>query len=159
MPFRAFLFSLSSLLIYTSLVFGENNMSSINITSATLQPSMVGNNNQFTGSVRVDSLFQAPNPARVGGALVTFEPSARTNWHTHPLGQTLFVTQGTGWIQEWGKEKQLIKQGDIVWIPEKIKHWHGASKETAMVHFAIAEAKNGGAVEWLEAVSDEQFLQ
>lgn len=145
------------LLMYTSLSFGGSNMSTISVTKAPLQPSIVGNNEQFTGAVRIDSHFQAPNPARIGGALVTFEPNARTNWHTHPLGQTLFITQGSGWVQEWGKEKQLIQQGDIVWIPENIKHWHGASKDTSMIHFAIAESLNNSAVNWLEPVSNEQY--
>lgn len=160
MLLKKHLLSLFPLFIYASLTFGENIMSStINVTDTRLQPSIAGNANQFTGSVRIDSLFQAPDPARIGGALVTFEPSARTHWHTHPLGQTLFVTQGSGWVQEWGKEKQAIKQGDTVWIPANVKHWHGASKETAMVHFAIAESENGSAVEWLDAVSSEQYLK
>ncbi|MGY2909903.1 quercetin dioxygenase-like cupin family protein [Ewingella americana] len=101
--------------------------------------------------------FQATEPARVGGATVTFEPGARTAWHTHPLGQTLIVTQGRGWVQKWGHEVEEIHPGDIIWIPEGVKHWHGATSETAMTHIAIAESLNGSPVEWLEKVTDEQY--
>ena len=93
----------------------------------------------------------------MGGATVTFEPGARTAWHTHPLGQTLIVTQGRGWLQEWGKEAQVLNQGDIAWIPPEVKHWHGASSQTAMTHIAIAESVNGSPVDWLEKVTDEQY--
>lgn len=121
------------------------------------QASLVGSDDYFTGRVRIDGLFQAEDPARVGGATVTFEPGARTAWHTHPLGQTLIVTQGRGWVQELGKEIQEINPGDIVWIPEGVKHWHGATSETAMTHIAIAESLNGSVVEWMEKVTDEQY--
>lgn len=121
------------------------------------QASLVGSDNYFTGRVRIDGLFQAEDPARVGGATVTFEPGARTAWHTHPLGQTLIVTQGRGWVQELGKEIQEINPGDIVWIPAGVKHWHGATSETAMTHIAIAESLNGSVVEWMEKVTDEQY--
>lgn len=121
------------------------------------QASLVGSDDYFTGRVRIDGLFQAEDPARVGGATVTFEPGARTAWHTHPLGQTLIVTQGRGWVQELGKEIQEISPGDIVWIPEGVKHWHGATSETAMTHIAIAESLNGSVVEWMEKVTDEQY--
>lgn len=107
--------------------------------------------------MRIDAPFQATLPARVGGALVTFEPGARTAWHTHPLGQTLIITQGRGWIQEWGSEINEMNQGDIVWIPEGVKHWHGATPDTAMTHMAIAESLNGSPVEWMEKVSNEQY--
>ncbi len=122
-----------------------------------LQTSLVGSDDYFTGRVRIDGLFQAEDPACVGGATVTFEPGARTAWHTHPLGQTLIVTQGRGWVQELGKEIQEISPGDIVWIPEGVKHWHGATSETAMTHIAIAESLNGSVVEWMEKVTDEQY--
>lgn len=121
------------------------------------QASLVGSDDYFTGRVRIDGLFQAEDPACVGGATVTFEPGARTAWHTHPLGQTLIVTQGRGWVQELGKEIQEINPGDIVWIPAGVKHWHGATSETAMTHIAIAESLNGSVVEWMEKVTDEQY--
>lgn len=121
------------------------------------QPSVQGPEAWFTGQVRIDSPFQAPEPARVGGATVTFEPGARTAWHTHPLGQTLIITQGRGWLQKWGEEIVEMNQGDIVWIPPEVKHWHGATPETAMTHIAIAEKVNGSPVEWMEKVSAEQY--
>lgn len=121
------------------------------------QPSRKGPEDYFTGTVRIDSPFQAAEPARVGGATVTFEPGARTAWHTHPLGQTLIVIQGQGWIQCEGEAIRVMNQGDIVWIPEDVKHWHGATPETAMTHIAIAESVNGSPVDWMEKVSDEQY--
>lgn len=121
------------------------------------QPSRKGPEDYFTGTVRIDSPFQATEPARVGGATVTFEPGARTAWHTHPLGQTLIVIQGQGWIQCEGEAIRVMNQGDIVWIPEDVKHWHGATPETAMTHIAIAESVNGSPVDWMEKVSDEQY--
>lgn len=107
--------------------------------------------------MRIDAPFQATEPAKVGGATVTFEPGARTARHTHPLGQTLIVTQGRGWLQEWGKEAEPLNQGDIARIPPGVKHWHGASAQTAMTHIAIAEAVDGSPVAWLEKVTDEQY--
>ncbi|HBI11788.1 MAG TPA: cupin domain-containing protein [Franconibacter pulveris] len=127
------------------------------ITHSGSQPSVRGPEEWFTGQVRIDSPFQAPEPARVGGATVTFEPGARTAWHTHPLGQTLIITQGRGWLQKWGEEIVEMNQGDIVWIPPDVKHWHGATPETAMTHIAIAEKVNGSPVEWMEKVSAEQY--
>jgi quercetin dioxygenase-like cupin family protein len=120
-------------------------------------PSAAGPHEYFTGRVRLDSPFSTDAPARVGGAIVTFEPGARTAWHTHPLGQTLIVTHGKGWIQCEGEDIQEMHQGDIVWIPAEIKHWHGATPENAMTHIAIAESQNGNPVTWLEQVSDEQY--
>ena len=111
----------------------------------------------FTGNVRVDPLFEAPEPARVRGASVTFEPGARTAWHTHPLGQTLIVTSGLGWVQRWGGPIEEIRPGDVVRIPPGVKHWHGASPATGMSHIAIQEAVDGRNVDWLEQVSDEQY--
>ena len=111
----------------------------------------------FTGSVRIDPLFQAPEPARVGGAHVTFEPGARTAWHTHPLGQTLIITSGLGWVQREGGPVEEVRSGDVVWFPPGEKHWHGASAATAMTHIAIQESLNGKNVDWLEKVSDEQY--
>jgi quercetin dioxygenase-like cupin family protein len=111
----------------------------------------------FTGSVRVDPLFEAPEPARVRGAHVTFEPNARTAWHTHPLGQTLIVTSGLGWVQRWGGPVEEIRPGDVVWFEPAEKHWHGATATTGMSHIAIQEALNGSPVDWMEHVTDQQY--
>ena len=111
----------------------------------------------FTGTVRIDPLFQAEDPGRVGGASVTFEPGARTAWHTHPLGQTLLITSGLGRVQVEGGPAEEVRPGDVVWFPPGEKHWHGASPNTAMTHLAIQESSGGKAVEWLEHVSDEQY--
>jgi quercetin dioxygenase-like cupin family protein len=123
------------------------------------RPSVKGAADNFTGSVRIDPLFQAPDPARVTGGLVTFEPGARTAWHTHPFGQTLIVTSGCGWVQFWNAPKQEIRAGDVVWIPPGQKHWHGATSSTAMSHIAIQEHNGDGNVgDWLEHTSDEYYL-
>lgn len=121
------------------------------------QPSNKGPEEYFTGTVRVDPLFEAPEPARVRGASVTFAPGARTAWHTHPLGQTLIVTAGSGLAQRWDGEIEEINPGDVIWFAPNEKHWHGATPNTAMTHIAIQEALDGKAVEWLEKVSDEQY--
>jgi quercetin dioxygenase-like cupin family protein len=121
------------------------------------QPSGRGPADYFTGAVRIDPLFQAPDPARARGASVTFEPGARTAWHTHPLGQTLMVTSGFGWAQAWGGPVEEIRPGDVVWFPPGEKHWHGATPTTAMTHIAIQEALDGKVVAWMEQVSDEQY--
>jgi len=121
------------------------------------QPSSNGRAENFTGAVRIDSLFQARDPARVSGGIVTFEPGARTAWHTHPLGQTLIVTSGVGLVQQWGGPIQEIRPGDVVWIPPGVKHWHGATATAAMTHIAIAEMLDGKAVDWMEKVTDEQY--
>ena len=121
------------------------------------QPSGKGPADWFTGMVRVDPLFAAPDPARVSGALVTFEPGARTAWHTHPLGQTLIVTAGSGWVQRHGGPVEEIHPGDVVWFPPGEKHWHGATATTAMSHIAIQEKLNGSVVDWLEQVSDADY--
>jgi quercetin dioxygenase-like cupin family protein len=120
------------------------------------QPSAKGRSEWFTGTVRIDPLFQAPDPALVSGASVTFEPAARTAWHTHPLGQTLLVTAGRGLAQRWGGPIEEIRPGDVVWIAPGEKHWHGASPTTAMTHIAIQEKLDGKVVDWMEQVSDEQ---
>ena len=121
------------------------------------QSSSKGPDDYFTGNVRIDPLFEAPDPARVRGASVTFEPGARTAWHRHPLGQTLIVTSGCGWVQSEGQPKIEIKPGDVVWCPANERHWHGATPTTAMTHMAIQEALDGKVVEWMEKVSDEQY--
>ncbi|CAN7409058.1 (R)-mandelonitrile lyase [Rhizobium sp. LjRoot258] len=120
-------------------------------------PSAKGPADYFTGTVRIDAPFQATAPARVGGATVTFEPGARTAWHTHPLGQTLIVISGSGRAQREGGPVEEIRVGDIVWFEPGEKHWHGASATTAMTHIAIAEARDGKVVDWLEKVTDEQY--
>jgi quercetin dioxygenase-like cupin family protein len=129
----------------------------MDITRAGSQPSATGPAEYFTGTVRIDPLFQAPTPARVAGAAVTFEPGARTAWHTHPLGQTLIVISGGGRVQRLGGPIEEIRPGDVVWFPPGEKHWHGASPTTAMTHIAVQEALDGKAVEWMEQVSDEQY--
>ena len=121
------------------------------------QASTKGPPEYFTGTVRLDPLHQAPAPARVLSISVTFEPGARTAWHTHPLGQTLIVTAGCGWTQCWGEPIAEIRPGDVIWCPPRTKHWHGATSTTGMTHIAIVEALDGKAVEWMEKVSDEQY--
>jgi len=120
-------------------------------------PSGKGPAEYFTGTVRVEMLFDAPAPARVVGASVTFEPGARTAWHTHPLGQTLIVTSGCGRVQRWGGSIEEIRPGDVIWFAPGEKHWHGAASATAMTHIAIQEKLNGKTVDWMEHVSDEQY--
>jgi quercetin dioxygenase-like cupin family protein len=121
------------------------------------QPSRKGQAEYFTGTVRIDPLFEAHDPARTVGASVTFEPGARTAWHTHPLGQTLIVTFGRGLSQSWGGPVEEIRPGDVVWFTPGEKHWHGAASTTAMTHIALQEQLNGKTVDWLEKVSDEQY--
>jgi quercetin dioxygenase-like cupin family protein len=120
-------------------------------------PSVKGSAEWFTGAVRIDPLFQAPEPARVSAGMVTFEPGARTAWHTHPLGQTLLIVSGLGWVQREGGPVEEVRPGDVVWFPPGLKHWHGASSTNAMTHIAIQESLNGKNVEWLEKVSDNQY--
>jgi quercetin dioxygenase-like cupin family protein len=127
------------------------------IKRAGSQPSGKGPTDYFTGTVRIDPMFQAPAPARVSGAAVTFEPGARTAWHTHPLGQTLIVIAGCGGAQRVGGAIEEIRPGDVVWFAPGEKHWHGASPTTAMTHIAVQEQLDGKAVEWLEQVTDEQY--
>lgn len=121
------------------------------------QPSAKGSAEWFTGSVRVDRLFDAHDPARASGGSVTFEPGARTAWHSHPLGQTLIVTAGCGRVQRWGGPIEEIRPGDVVWIPAGEKHWHGAAPTTAVTHIAIQEHQDGKVADWMEHVSDEQY--
>ena len=121
------------------------------------QPSGKGPADWFTGSVRIDPLLQPIAPARVAGASVTFEPSARTAWHTHPLGQTLIVTAGCGWVQREAGPVEEIHPGDVIWFPPGEKHWHGATPTTAMTHIAIQEQLDGKAVDWMQKVTDEQY--
>jgi quercetin dioxygenase-like cupin family protein len=129
----------------------------MDIQRAGTKPSGKGPADWFTGTVRIDPLFSAPAPARVAGAAVTFEPGARTAWHTHPLGQTLIVTAGVGRVQREGGPVEEIRPGDVVWFAPGEKHWHGASPAAAMTHIAVQEVLDGKAVEWLEHVSDAQY--
>jgi quercetin dioxygenase-like cupin family protein len=129
----------------------------MNISRNGTQAAYKGPEDYFTGRVRVDPLFDAPDPARVVGASVTFEPGARTAWHTHPLGQTLVVTYGVGRAQRWGGPIEEIRAGDVVWFAPGEKHWHGAAAASALTHIAIQEKQDGKTVDWLEQVSDEQY--
>src|SRR5207247_4264386 len=124
--------------------------------SGSLQPKK-GSDEYFTGSAQVQELCSGGDPSRTSGGRVTFEPGARSAWHTHPLGQILIVTDGTGWIQQWGGPIEEIRKGDVIRIPAGVKHWQGATQSTAMTHIAIQEELNGKAVEWMEKVSDEQY--
>jgi quercetin dioxygenase-like cupin family protein len=128
------------------------------ITRIGTQPSGKGPADWFTGTVRIDPLFQTEEPARVSGATVTFEPGARTAWHTHPLGQTLIVTAGFGRVQREGGPVEEIRPGDVVWFPPGERHWHGASPDTAMTHIALQEKLDGKVVDWMEHVTDAQYL-
>ena len=121
------------------------------------QPSLRGPAEWFTGTVRVDPLFEAPAPARVGGASVTFEPGARTAWHTHPLGQTLLVVAGCGWAQREGGPVEEIRPGDVVWFAPGERHWHGETPTTAMTHVALGEKLDGKVVDWMEQVGDDEY--
>ena len=127
------------------------------IPATASRPSGKGPAEWFTGTVRIDPLFEAPEPARARAASVTFEPGARTAWHTHPLGQALIVTFGLGWVQRWGGAIEEIRPGDVIWFAASEKHWHGATPRTAMTHIAIHEALNGKPVDWMAHVSEEQY--
>jgi quercetin dioxygenase-like cupin family protein len=129
----------------------------MNISRNGSRPSAKGPAEYFTGTVRVDPLFEAPERARARGAYVTFEPCARSNWHTHPLGQTLIVTSGCGLVQSWGGPVKVIRPGDVVWCPAGEKHWRGAMPNTAMTHIAIQEELDGKVVDWMEKVTDDQY--
>jgi quercetin dioxygenase-like cupin family protein len=122
------------------------------------QPSRRGPTEWFTGTVRIDPLFQAPEPARGSGAMVTFEPGARTAWHTHPLGQTLLIISGLGWVQREGGSIEEVRPGGVVWFSPGLKHWHGASPTSAMTHIAVQESLDGKNVEWMEHVTDAQYV-
>ena len=129
----------------------------MDIKRAGSQPSRKGTSDWFTGTVRIDPLFEVKAPSRALGIWVTFEPGARTHWHTHPLGQHLVVTGGCGWVQRWGGPIEEIRPGDVVWIPPGEKHWHGAAPTTAMTHFAVYEHVDGHGADWMEPVSDGQY--
>ena len=135
----------------------EPNRQSMTIVKNGEQASINGAPANFVGSARIDPLFAAQAPSKVSAGYVTFQPGARSNWHTHPLGQTLVVTTGSGWVQQEGAEKQVIKPGDVIWTPPGVKHWHGATSTTGMTHMAIQETLDGKNVEWLEAVTEAQY--
>jgi quercetin dioxygenase-like cupin family protein len=153
---RSFIAAACLLLLTVSPTSAQANQEIV-VTPAGAQPSSKGSAENFIGAVRVDSRFQATAPARVSGGIVTFEPGARTAWHTHPLGQTLIVTAGAGLVQHWDGPIQEIKPGDVVWIPPGVKHWHGGAPTTGMSHIAIGEALDGKTVDWMEQVTDEQY--
>lgn len=127
------------------------------ITQAGSQPSATGPEDWFTGKVRIDPLFSPPEPSRAAAALVTFEPGARTAWHTHPFGQSLVFMSGAGWVQREGGAVQVVRPGDVVWFEPDEKHWHGATATTAMSHIAVQEKRDGSPVTWMEKVTDEQY--
>lgn len=129
----------------------------MNIHRAGSQPSRKGTSDWFTGTVRIDPLFEVNAPSRATGISVTFEPGARTRWHSHPVGQNLVITAGCGWVQHWGGPVEEIRPGDVVWIPPGEKHWHGATRTTAMTHIAVYEYVDGSGADWMEEVSDLQF--
>ena len=149
--------ALTPVAVITSPGHAQQEGPTVTITRAGSLPSSRGSAAWFTGDVRIDPLFTAPSPARAAGATVTFEPGARTAWHTHPLGQTLIVVAGLGRVQREDGPIEEIWPGDVVWIPPNAKHWHGASPKTAMTHIAIQEALDGKVVEWLEHVTDTQY--
>jgi quercetin dioxygenase-like cupin family protein len=135
----------------------EGGIEEVEIKRIGSQPSAQGSTEYFTGTVRIDPLFNAPAPARVLAASVTFEPGARTAWHTHPLGQNLIVTAGCGWAQRWGGPMEEIRPGDVIWFAPGEKHWHGATANTGMTHIAIQEQLDGKAVDWMEQVTEQQY--
>ncbi|AMZ71339.1 MULTISPECIES: (R)-mandelonitrile lyase [Pseudomonas] len=145
------------LMVSSSLHAAEEPDSAMQIVRNGEQPSVLGSSRNFVGTVRVDPLFAARPPSRVTAGAVTFQPGARSAWHTHPAGQNLIVTAGVGWIQQEGGEKIVIKPGDVIWTPPGVKHWHGATDTTGLTHLAIQEVQGGKNVEWLEPVTDEQY--
>ena len=141
----------------TSQTAPVQNSETIKIVRSGSQQPGKGPAEYFTDSVEVQPLFPANAPSRTTGGTVTFQPGARSAWHTHPLGQTLIVTAGRGWVQQWGGPVEEIRQGDVVWIPPGVKNWHGATASTSMTHISIQESLNGKTVEWMERVSDQQY--
>jgi 4-carboxymuconolactone decarboxylase len=143
--------------VFDARASSEGSRATLQIQRRGALPSVQGLADNFTGTVKIESRFQRDQPARVGGGIVSFEPGARTAWHSHPLGQTLIVTSGCGWVQQEGGAREEMRSGDVVWIPPGVKHWHGATATTAMTHVAIAEALDGKSVAWMEQVSDAQY--
>jgi quercetin dioxygenase-like cupin family protein len=165
LPRRTFLFSAGAAALTVTTPGGahaearttKKKESGMKIKRVGSEPSTKGPADHFTGTVRIDPLFKAPDPARSAGSSVTFEPGARTAWHTHPLGQTLVVTAGCGWAQVEGGPVEEIRPGDVIWFPPGVRHWHGAAAKTAVTHLALQEHLDGKAVEWLEKVTDEEY--
>jgi quercetin dioxygenase-like cupin family protein len=149
--------SLTFCLLMSQTTTAGSDAGQITITPPGSQKVITGAPERFTGSVRVQSLFDASAPARSSGGLVTFQPGARSAWHTHPLGQVLIVTEGTGRVQQWGGPVQVMRQGDVIRIGPRVKHWHGAAPSTSVTHIAIQEEQNGVNVNWMEKVTDEQY--
>ena len=141
----------------TAVAQGTSSMSEQQITRVGTQPSAAGPSDSFSGRVRIDRVWPSDEKINASGALVTFEPGARSAWHTHPAGQRLVVASGVGLTQEWGKPVQVIRPGDVVWCPPNVKHWHGAAETTAMTHLAVTGTADGKNVTWMEKVSDEQY--
>ncbi|TCK04242.1 (R)-mandelonitrile lyase [Marinobacterium mangrovicola] len=150
---------LRALALATALVSGAAVADGIEITKNGSRDTFIGPEDKFTGNVYVEMVFANEDPFVVNSGKVTFMPGARTNWHTHPAGQMLVITDGKGWVQEEGKERQVVEPGDVVWFPPGVKHWHGATDKTAMTHYAIQQFEGGKNVDWLEAVTDEQYDQ
>ena len=138
--------------------FAAEGPSAVTVDRKSEQKIVTGPEKNFTGRAQIAGLFARPEPSRLTGAIVTFDPGARTAWHTHPGGQTLIVTASNGWVQEWGGDKQRIAEGDVIWTPPGVKHWHGATDDTAMTHIAIQAFVGGRPVDWLEHVADDQYL-
>jgi quercetin dioxygenase-like cupin family protein len=149
--------ALLSLATMPAVGIAQSGSKQISIARTSSQKVIAGAPDRFTGSVRVQFLFDANEPARSSGGQVRFQPGARSAWHTHPVGQILIVTDGVGWVQQWGGPVQVIREGDVVWIPAGVKHWHGATPTTTMTHIAFQEQLDGTAVNWLEKVTDEQY--
>ena len=147
---------LLALLAATGLV-QAGGVSEITVSRGSSSEKVTAPAENFTGTVRLQSQFRRESPSRLSGATVFFEPAARTKWHTHPVGQTLVVLSGTGFVQRWGGKRETIREGDVVWIPPNVKHWHGATATSSMSHVAIVETVDGKSVDWLEAVSDQQY--
>lgn len=153
---KIFLITLAALLLPGTQAIAAT-QEAVTVSPAGSQPTTLGAPEYFTGTAKVDSRFKGSPPARISGGTVSFEAGARTAWHTHPLGQTLIVSSGTGWVQEWESAAQPIKTGDVVWIPPGVKHWYGASATEPMVHIAVSESQDGKTVTWMEKVTDDQY--
>lgn len=149
--------SLAGLLVAAGSAVAADAAQSMTLVRNGEQASIQGAPANFVGSARIDPLFPVRAPSRVSAGYVTFQPGARSMWHSHPLGQTLVVTAGTGWVQQEGGEKQVIKPGDVIWTPPGVKHWHGATDRTGMTHMAIQESLDGKNVEWMEPVTEAQY--
>lgn len=149
---------LKTLALLTALIAGSASAAEMEIIKNGTQKGMIGSSDYFTGTAYITPVFSNREPLVVNSGKVTFLPGARSHWHTHPAGQMLIVVDGHGWVQEEGKPKQMMNPGDVVWCPPGVKHWHGATDTTAVTHYAVQQFKDGKNVEWLEEVTDEQYL-